>query len=103
MTMDIEKRLETLHINLPEASTPKGNYVSVKRVGNMMYTSGNGSLTFKGKVGKDVSIEQGYQAARETMIQLLAVLKKELGDLNQIKQVVKLLACVNSTDDFIEQ
>lgn len=101
--MDIEKRLEALQIMLPEPSTPKGNYVSVKRVGQLLYTSGNGSLTFKGKLGENISVEQGYQAARETMVQILSVLKAEIGDLNRIKQVVKLLGFVNSTEDFIEQ
>lgn len=106
--MPINKRLHELGIELPEAPKPAGKYVPLKRVGNLVFTSGqdcrkNGVPLYKGKIGSDLTIEEGYDAARKTMINCLAVLKAEIGDLNRVKQFVKLLGFVNSSDGFTEQ
>lgn len=104
----IELRLKELGITLPTAAKPVATYVPAKRVGNLVYTSGNdcrvnGVLKYTGKLGSDVTVEQGYEAAKITMINLLAVLKEHLGDLDRVKQVVKILGFVNSADGFVEQ
>lgn len=105
---NVEEVLEELGIELPLPPKPAAVYVPAKRVGNLVYTSGqdcriNGVLLHEGKVGSDLTVEQGYEAARQTMINCLAVLKAEIGDLNRIKQVVKLLGFVNSAPGFVEQ
>lgn len=104
----IDKRLEELGIVLGEAPKPAAEYVPAKTVNNLVYTSGNdcrkdGELIFKGKIGNDLSVEEGYIASRQVMVNLLSVLKAEIGDLDRVKQVVKLLAFVNSADGFVEQ
>ncbi|MFV0396341.1 MAG: RidA family protein [Coprobacillaceae bacterium] len=104
----IEEKLKSLNITLEEVPTPVAEYVPSKRVGNIVYTSGcdcrkNGTLLYTGKLGKELTVEQGQDAARQVMINVLAVLKKELGSLDKVKQVVKMLAFVNSTDTFNEQ
>jgi len=104
----IEERIIELGIILPEAPKPAAAYVPAKTVGNLVYTSGqdcrvNGVLKYEGKIGSDLTVEQGYDAARQTMINLLAVLKAHLGNLDRVKQVVKLLAFVNSADGFVQQ
>lgn len=106
--MDIYEKLKQLEIELPTTPTPSGLYVTCQRFGNAIYTSGqdcriNGNLVYEGKIGKDLTIEEGYDAARLTMLNCLAVIEKELGDLNRIKKFVKLLCFVNSTEEFIEQ
>ena len=85
-----------------------GNYVTVRRSGNMLYLSGNGPMregkvVMSGKLGADLTVEQGYEAARITAINILGVLKSELGDLDKINQFVKVLGFVQSTDDFFDQ
>jgi enamine deaminase RidA (YjgF/YER057c/UK114 family) len=106
--MLIEKRLEELGIVLPEAAAPLANYVSVQRSGDLLFLSGSGPIkggmpTMVGRLGDDITIEQGYAAAREGAINLIAVLKKTLGDLDDVEQVVKLLGFVRCTDDFTAQ
>lgn len=104
----IENKLKEMGIELPKVTKPVAQYVPAKTVGNLVYLSGadcriNGELMFEGKVGSDIIVEQGYQAARQVMINLLAVLKEHIGDLDRVKQIVKLLAFVNSADGFVEQ
>lgn len=104
----IEKRLKELGIELPEAPKPAAIYIPAQQTGNLVYTSGqdcrkDGVLIYEGKVGKDLTIEQGQEAARQTMINCLAVLKGHLGDLDRVKKVVKLLGFVNSAPGFVEQ
>jgi enamine deaminase RidA (YjgF/YER057c/UK114 family) len=104
----IEKRLEQLGIELEAVPTPVAKYVPAKTVGNLVYTSGNdcrikGILMYEGKVGSDLTIEQGAAAARQVAINLISVLKDHLGDLDRVKQVVKMLAFVNSAPGFVEQ
>jgi len=104
----IERKLEELGIVLGKVPTPVAEYVPAKTVGSLVYTSGcdcriNGKLMYEGKVGSDLTIEQGKEAARQVMINIIAVLKEHLGDLDRVKQVVKMLAFVNSADGFVEQ
>ncbi len=104
----IEKRLKELEIVLDKAPAPAAEYVPAKTVNNLVYTSGadcriKGKLLYEGKVGSDLTVEQGYEAARQVMINLLNVLKEHIGDLDRVKQVVKLLGFVNSADGFAEQ
>lgn len=104
----VEKRLEELGIQLPEAMSPLASYVSVQRDGNTLYVSGSsvikdGKPQIQGKLGAEVTLEEGYEAARQTAVNLIAVLKRELGDLDRVDQIVKLLGFVASTTDFYEQ
>lgn len=94
-----EEKLKEMGIELPEISQPMANYVKWKQVGNLLYLAGNGPDMF-GKVGADLTPEQGYEAARLTGIEIIAVLKAATGDLSRIKQFVKVLGMVNSAPDF---
>jgi enamine deaminase RidA (YjgF/YER057c/UK114 family) len=103
-----EEKLKEKGIVLTTPSAPVANYVNVVRVGNLLYLAGKGPAKpdgsyVIGKVGKDLTIEQGYDAARLAAISHLSVLKAELGDLNKVKRVVKVLGMVNCTDDFKDQ
>ncbi|MEH7505193.1 RidA family protein [Neobacillus drentensis] len=98
-----EERLEELGLKLPALRPASGNYVSFVRTGNLIFTSGQGTDEYRGKLGEDVSIEVGYQAARQCMLNLLAVVKNELGDLSKVKRIVKILGMVNSSPDFKDQ
>jgi enamine deaminase RidA (YjgF/YER057c/UK114 family) len=103
-----EERLKEKGIVLTTPSAPVANYVNVVRVGNLLYLAGKGPAKpdgsyVTGKVGKDLSIEQGYEAARLAAISHLSVLKAELGDLSKVKRIVKVLGMVNCTDDFKDQ
>ncbi|MDH5366276.1 MAG: RidA family protein [Cyclobacteriaceae bacterium] len=97
-----EERLVTLGISLPEMSQPVANYVKWRKVGNLLFLAGTGS-DVKGKLGKDLTIEEGYEAARLAGINILATLKAATGDLSKIKQFVKVRGMVNSTPDFYDQ
>ncbi|CAH0121833.1 MULTISPECIES: RidA family protein [unclassified Paenibacillus] len=104
----IEKRLEELGIVLPPVGKPRFSYIPCNRTGNLVYTSGqdcriNGELMFEGKLGREVTIEQGQAAARQTIINCLAVIKAEIGDLDKVVKVVKMLAFVNSAPGFADQ
>ena len=90
----IEDRLSSLGIQLPQAPPPAGNYVGAVRFGNLVYLSGHGPLQadgtyLSGKVPDEISSDDAYQAARLTGLNLLATLKAEIGDLDQVKRVVK--------------
>lgn len=105
---DAESRLKEKGIVLTTPSNPVANYVNVVRVGNMLYLAGKGpskpdNTMITGKVGKDLTIEQGYEAARLAAIAHLAVIKNELGSLNKVKRIVKVLGMVNCTEDFKDQ
>jgi enamine deaminase RidA (YjgF/YER057c/UK114 family) len=106
--MKIERRLKQLGIELAVPTTPMGTYVNAVRTGNLLYLAGKGpGLPGKklpvGKVGRDFSKEQAYQYARETGLSLIAVMKAELGDLDRVKRIVKLLGMVNAVPEFGEQ
>lgn len=103
-----EERLKEKGIVLTTPSAPVANYVNAVRVGNLLYLAGKGPSKpdgsyVTGKVGKDLTIEQGYEAARLTAISHISVLKAELGDLNKVKRIVKVLGMVNCTDEFKDQ
>ncbi len=106
---EIESRLKELGIELPEQPAPIGNYVPCVRTGNLIYLSGLGPApradgsTPSGKVGRDLTTEEGYEAARLTGINILARIAGELGDLDKVKRIVKLLGMVNSDPDFNQQ
>ena len=103
-----EENLEKLGITVPEATEPVATYVNLVRVGNLLFMSGKGPLKsydtyVTGKLGKDLNIEEGYEAARLTAICHIAVLKTELGNLSRVKRIVKVLGMVNCIDEFTEQ
>ena len=107
--MNYNDKLKELNINLPDAKAPVGNYVATKISGKMLFISGqisidnNGQL-IKGKVGKDLDTEAGYNAAKRCALSIVAQVKKACGDdLSKVKSCVKLTGFVNSTDDFSEQ
>lgn len=101
-TTDPEKKLAEMGLQLPPVSKPIANYVKAVRVGNLVFLSGHGT-DVTGKVGKEVTIEQGYEAARQTGLSLLASLKAEIGNLNKVKRLVKVLGMVNCTEGFGDQ
>lgn len=102
---DVEAKLKKMGIELYPYSAPTNNYVPVVVSGNLAFTSGHGPKKADGsyvlgKVGQDLTVEQGAQAARLSGIALLSSLKHELGDLNRVKRIVKVLGMVNATEDF---
>jgi enamine deaminase RidA (YjgF/YER057c/UK114 family) len=106
--IDYDKRLKEQGIELFAPSKPLANYVKAVRVGNLLYLSGHGpgkadGTNITGKVGTDLTIEQGYAAAKQAGISILSTLKGELGDLNKVKRIVKVLGMVNCTDTFTDQ
>ncbi len=107
--MTFENKIKELKINLPKAADPVGSYLATKISGKLLYISGqisideNGQL-IKGKIGKDLNTEAGYEAAKRCALNIVAQVKKACdGDLSKIKSCVKLTGFVNSTDNFIEQ
>jgi len=105
---DFEKKLKTLGIELLPPAKPVANYVRVVRTGNLLFLAGHGPVKSDGtyttgKLGKELSIEQGYEAAKLTAVGLISTLQSELGDLNRVKRIVKVNGWVNSTGDFVEQ
>lgn len=97
-----EDRLKEMGITLPVPSSPVANYVKWRQAGNLIYLSGDGADVY-GKLGKDLTIEQGYEAARLSAIEILATLKMACGDLSRVKQFVKVRGMVNSAPDFYDQ
>ena len=107
--MNYEDNLKKLNIKLPEAKAPVGNYVATKIIGKILFVSGqisideNGEL-IKGKVGKDLDTNAGYNAAKRCALSIVAQVKKACNnDLTKIKSCIKLTGFVNSSDDFVEQ
>jgi enamine deaminase RidA (YjgF/YER057c/UK114 family) len=106
--MDTYKKMEELGITLPKAPAKGGTYAQIKKFGrNLVYVSGCGPITddetYKGKLGKPYSVEEGQKAARSCMLNILAILHANIGDLNKIKNVVKILTFVAGEDDFYDQ
>ena len=107
--MTIESKLKELNITLPEAPSPVGAYVAYKKVGTLLFISGQLPISsdgnmIKGKIGKDLTLEEGQKASRLCVINILAQLKKALdGNLDQVKNCAKITGFVNSTDDFKDQ
>tara|TARA_Y100001970_G_scaffold219995_1_gene270092 strand:- start:2135 stop:2596 length:462 start_codon:yes stop_codon:yes gene_type:complete len=107
--MSTEENLKNLNIELPKATDPIGSYVATKLSGKQLYISGqisidkNGNL-IKGKLGKDLKTDQGYDAAKRCALNIISQLKKSCdGDLSKVKGCIKLTGYVNSTEDFIDQ
>ena len=100
-----EAKLSELGIELPDVPAPAGNYVHAVQTGNLLYLAGKGPIDgdARGKVGTDVSVEDAYQHARQVGLTLLAVMKQELGSLDRVKQVVKVLGMVNGVPEFGQQ
>ena len=107
--MSFEEKIKELKIVLPEAKAPVGSYIATKKVGNFLFISGqisinsNGEL-IKGKIGRDLSLEDGYNAAKNCGLSIISQVKKACDDdLSKVKSCIKLTGYVNSTDDFIDQ
>ena len=107
--MSAEENIKKNNIILPKAPDPVGSYVATKIVGNLLFISGQISMNdkaelIKGKLGKELNTEDGYNAAKRCALSIIAQAKKACsGDLNKIKSCIKLTGFVNSTDSFIEQ
>lgn len=104
----IEARLQELGIELPDVPNPIANYVGAVRTGNLVFLSGrgprkDGRFVSNGKLGKDVTVEEGYEAARLTALNLLSSLKSEVGDLDRVRRIVKLTGMVSSDPSFTDQ
>ena len=107
--MSYEEKIKELKINLPEAKAPVGNYVATKVSGKMLFVSGQISIDetgqlIKGKIGKDLDTEAGYNAAKRCALSIIAQVKKACdNDLSKVKSCIKLTGFVNSTDEFLDQ
>jgi enamine deaminase RidA (YjgF/YER057c/UK114 family) len=103
--MFIEAKLKRLGLELPPPPAPKGNYIGAKWVGNIAFSCGQGpfSTTKRGMVGKELTLEEGYKAAQEAGLNCLSQLKKQLGNLDRIKQVLQVVGFVNSAEGFMDQ
>ena len=103
-----QQRLDSMGLKLPATSAPIANYVKFVRTGNLVYTSGHGPTRLDGQLitgtlGADLTIEQGYEAAKVTGLQLIATLQQAIGDLGKVKRIVKVLGMVHCTNDFKDQ
>ena len=107
--MSAEARIKELGLSLPQPPKPGGNYIPGVRVGNLLYLSGHGPSRVdgvpaaRGKVGRDLSVEEAYKVAREVGINLLGTARSLLGSLDKVKRVVKVLGMVNSAEGFGDQ
>ncbi|MCT6925730.1 RidA family protein [Metasolibacillus sp.] len=97
-----EQKLKELGLELPALRPAWGDYVRCVRTGNLLFTAGQGVDEYHGKLGRDLTVEEGYLAAQQVMLNLFSVVKAEIGELSKVKQFVKILGMVNSTEDFIE-
>jgi enamine deaminase RidA (YjgF/YER057c/UK114 family) len=106
--MTYEEKLTSLGLELPEAPKPVATYVPAVRTGNLLFLSGvlpmrNGQLAFTGKLGRDLTVPEGIEAAKVAILNALAIAKQELGSLDRITRVVKVVGHVASADGFAEQ
>lgn len=109
--MEVEKKLATMGLSLPASPAPVANYVPAVRTGNLLFVSGHGPVTvtdgrvqyIRGKLGRDLTVEQGYDAAKVVMLNILQSIKGAIGNLDKVRRVVKLLGFVNCTEDFSDQ
>lgn len=106
--MNIENKLKEKGITLATPGKPKFSYVAIKQYGDLLYTSGHdcqkdGALLYKGTLGKELSVEEGKEAAKQCIINIFSSLKAYLGDLDKIDECIKLLGFVQSADDFKNQ
>jgi len=105
---DVEEKLARMGLELPTQTPPVANYVRAVRTGDLVFLAGHGPRRpdgdyVTGKVGRDLSVEEGYAAARLTALALLASLKEEIGDLDRVQRIVRVFGMVNSEPDFTEQ
>jgi enamine deaminase RidA (YjgF/YER057c/UK114 family) len=107
--MTLENKIKELNIILPKAANPVGSYLATRIVGKMLFISGQISISekaelIKGKLGRELNTEEGYEAAKRCALNIISQAKKACGDdLSKIKSCIKLTGFVNSTEDFIEQ
>ncbi|MGH7964273.1 MAG: RidA family protein [Candidatus Binatia bacterium] len=109
--MDVERKLTELGLSLPPVPTPAANYVPIVRTGNLLFVSGHGPAVvqdgkiqyIRGKLGKDMTVEQGYEAAKQVTLNILRSIKEVVGDLNTVQRIVKIVGFVNCTEDFLDQ
>ena len=106
--MQIEKRLEELGLTLPPVPKPVANYVTAVQTGSLLFLSGHSpgqgeGKIFKGKLGKDLTIEEGYASAKQVALCLVSTLKTTLGDLDRVSRIVKLTGFVSSAPGFVDQ
>ena len=104
----LEEKLKELGIEIPQVPQPLASYVPAVKSGNLIFTAGqvpmkNGQLVFKGKVGTDLSLSQATEAAKLCILNGLGAVKSEIGDLNKIKKIVKVVVFVNSAEGFRDQ
>jgi enamine deaminase RidA (YjgF/YER057c/UK114 family) len=105
--MEIEKKLNEMGFQVPSVPEAAGNYIGCVKVGNLLFVGGNtgrinGKRKFEGKVGENVTLEQAYIMARECALNHLAILKAELGDLDKVERIVKVLAYINVAPGFTQ-
>lgn len=106
--MSADARLREKNITLPPSNLPVGNYVNAVRVGPLLFLSGhgpivNGAPAAQGKLGRDLTIEDGYRIARDVGLSMLATTRAEIGSLDKVKRVVKVLGMVASAEGFVHQ
>lgn len=106
--MRVEKKLMNLGITLPPPPPPQGNFIRTVQVGNLLFLSGHGpyddgKVKIRGKLGRELTVEEGYQAARNVGLNCLATIRAATGDLDRVKRVIKLLGMVNCSADFEDQ
>jgi enamine deaminase RidA (YjgF/YER057c/UK114 family) len=106
--MSFELKLKELHLDLPQPPQPLATYVPAVRAGDLLFLSGvlpmrDGQLAFSGKLGRDLTVEQGMEAARLALLNALAIAKQELGTLDRITRVVKVVGHVASAEGFVQQ
>ena len=107
--MEIENKLAQMGLDLPETPVPIANFVTAVRTGNILFVAGHvprmpdGSMLNSGKLGREVTVDQGYQSAQRAMLNCLSSIKAHMGDLDKVRQVIKLLCMVNSAPDFGDQ
>lgn len=106
--MSFETRLTELGIQLPSPPQPVATYIPAVQAGDLLFLSGvvpfrDGKLVLAGKVGTDLTVEQGYEAARIALLNALAIVRKELGTLDRVKKVVRMVGHVASADGFVQQ
>jgi len=106
--MEVEKKLAEMGLSLPPTPTPVANYVPAVRSGNLLFIAGHGPGFVKdgkleyirGKVGRDLNVEQGYEAAKQVTLNILQSIKSAIGDLDKVRRIIKVLGFVNCTEDF---
>jgi enamine deaminase RidA (YjgF/YER057c/UK114 family) len=106
--MNAEARIKELGLTLPAAPKPVANYVPAARAGSLLFLSGvlpsrDGKLLVEGKLGRDLTVEQGYEAARIAVLNALAIVRSQVGALSRVKQIVKLVGYVASAEGFVQQ